>query len=836
MSRQQESHTWPFFLVLAALFYLCITAPRSWREVARQRPVEIATASLPKRSAPMAPVRETATIVPALPATLKPVIVEPHPLIASQKIEPTIQHSHDVALRPSPNLAQPDWMPPETAAPPTQSAEDTSPPAASTPQDEPPAELTPVVKGPAPPPSRPQLAWSPDSLIKRLERLTNHSECEAWATRAIESLNALTHAANTTQAEGAIRQLRMAALEGDRLSARLAPQAEKRPLATEIRRAQHALTRRLDLWELIPAPQLVATQAESSADPARLQICLAEVVEFLQQGDDFDGWREYLMLDPLQQLAAERISESQEQHELVRRVLEQLQSDELDSEQQKYVSEEAIARLSSELQTWLDGPVDCRGVLLALEKFEDTSLPKDARQVAEYVKRLSAAEDEQARKLAAKLDANYRLANLRIAVSGDLLNRLMPSQPSRRGPVREMVLGVPTQGWSETSTQLGVRLIPDPNRLRFALVADGLVNASTSSTSGPATLFGRSESFYTAEKKIEFGPEGIRVSSAEADADCAPELDDVRTSFDRIPFLGSIAKGIARNEHAARGGEIRHEMRRKISARVQSQIDANIDPRVAKANRVLKERVMSPLKGLELEPLFANLQTTSERASMRVRLAGDEQLAANTPRPAAPGDSLISMQVHESLLNNVVERLNLNGHTFTPAELHQHVSSKLNLKLAPLPESIPQDVLLTLAPQDALRLHCEEGLIEMTLAVEDLARGNEHWPDFVVTVHYKPEMAGLDAWLSREGVIQLAGPRLNIKAQIALRGIFSKLFPPDRRIPLMPDEVLKHPKLAHLQVSQFVVADGWLGIAVSPPRGKSAANVVRLPPTSGVTH
>jgi hypothetical protein len=839
MSRQQVSHTWPFFLVLAVLFYFCITAPRGWREIARERPSQIAMAPLPKRTTPVAPKRELATIVPALPASPKPLLVEPHPMIASQKSEPAVHEQHDVAMRPSPNLSLPDWLPPETSSSPVVRPSDgASQHDPSAPKDETSTSTAPVVKGSLPQPSRPQLAWSPDSLLARLDRLSSQSECEDWVKLVIDSLHSLTNAANPAQADTAIRDLRAKSHDADRLLAQLATQVEKRPLVTEIRRVQHALVRRLDLWELIPTPQIVAAPTENGPDPARLGLCLAEAVEFFQQGDDFDGWREYLLLDSLKELTTAQTSagsESQKQRELARLALEHLQSGQLNSEQQEYLSADSIARLSAELQNWIAGPVNCQSMLISLEKFEQSGLPSDARQIALYAKRLAASDDESARNLAEKLDANYRLANLRIAVSADLLNRLMPPQPSRRGAIRERVLGVPTQGWSETSTQLAMRLIPDPNRLRFALVADGQVSASTSSTSGPATLLGQSESIYTAEKMIQFGPEGIMVLPAEADADCTPELNEVRTNFDGIPFLGGIVKSIARNEHASSRGEIRHEMRRKISARVQSQVDANIDPRLAKVNRLLKDRFISPLNNLELKPLFASLQTTAERASMRVRLAGDEQLAANTPRPAAPGDSLISMQIHESLLNNLIERLDLDGHTFTPAELQAHISNKLNLKLAPLPETIPQDVTLTLAPQNALRLHCEEGLIGMSLSVADLARGNEHWRDFVVKVHYRPEMAGLDAWLSRDGVIQLAGPRLNVKAQIALRGIFSKLFPPDRRVPLIHEEVLKHPKLAHLQVSQFVVAEGWLGIAVSPPRGSPTQNVVRLPTTSSVT-
>ena len=175
MSRQQVSHTWSFFLVLAALFSICVSLTARWRDVVRQQPIQIAVVPLPKRTTPMAPSRESATIVTALPAPLKPVVVEPHPLIASQRIEPAIQDTHEMAMRPSPNLAAPDWKPPETPVSVEPPAEEASEPAVSrpevmapevgAPQDEAPPVPTPVVKGPVPQPVRPQLGWSPDSLV-----------------------------------------------------------------------------------------------------------------------------------------------------------------------------------------------------------------------------------------------------------------------------------------------------------------------------------------------------------------------------------------------------------------------------------------------------------------------------------------------------------------------------------------------------------------------------------------------------------------------------------------------------------------------------------------------
>ena len=571
-----------------------------------------------------------------------------------------------------------------------------------------------------------------------------------------------THASNIMQVSGAIRNLRAATNEAERLSTQLMTQVEKRSLVTEIRRTQHALSRRLDLWELVPASQMVATQNQNGPDPARLGLCLAQAVEFLQQGEDFDGWREYLMLDALVQLAQDRATSRSEWHkqcDVARDALEKLHSDELDVEQQKYLSEQALAGLSSEpanlarragrLPGYADGPGEIRRLGFA--------------QRCAAGGRIRQTSGRLGRRIGAK-------------VGREIGCELSIGQSAHRG------VGRPAQ-----SVDAGAAEPAGTGPRGFHGCADAGLERNFDAARRAADSRSESLAFHSGCRRTgecfdlfdqrtghTFWPERIILHGGEKDrVRSARHQGIVRRSRRRLhagtgrgandfrsnSVAGWHRQGNRGNEHAARGGEIRHEMRRKISARVQEQIDSNIDPRLAKVNRVLKERVLSPLERLELEPLFASMQTTTERASMRVRLAGDEQLAANTPRPSATGDSLISMQIHESLLNNLIERLELDGQTFTPAELQDKIASKLNLKLPPLPESIPQNVLLTLAPQNALRLHCEEGLISMTLAVEDLARGNEHWRDFVVKVHYKPEMAGLDAWLSREGVIQLAGPR-----------------------------------------------------------------------------
>ena len=50
-----------------------------------------------------------------------------------------------------------------------------------------------------------------------------------------------------------------------------------------------------------------------------------------------------------------------------------------------------------------------------------------------------------------------------------------------------------------------------------------------------------------------------------------------------------------------------------------------------------------------------------DRMTLRGRLASPDQLASNTARPQARADSLLSIQVHESAMNNFVSQLGLEG-------------------------------------------------------------------------------------------------------------------------------------------------------------------------------
>jgi hypothetical protein len=204
-------------------------------------------------------------------------------------------------------------------------------------------------------------------------------------------------------------------------------------------------------------------------------------------------------------------------------------------------------------------------------------------------------------------------------------------------------------------------------------------------------------------------------------------------------------------------------------------------------------------------------KTTEERIVMRLLISGEDQLGGFTPRPQEPSDSLACVQINESLLNNGIQRLQLDGRTFMMPELAKHIAAVFGrLPQKPAPEN--EDVKITFAAKDAVSVRCQDGKLAVTLSIVKLSNSSHAWKNFQVTAYYTPKIEGRSARLSRDGYISLSSRR----ADLALRGVFSHVFSKETTWELVPEVVLNQPKLKNAVITQFVIDDGWIGIALGP--------------------
>jgi hypothetical protein len=666
--------------------------------------------------------------------------------------------------------------------------------------------------------------FEPTALLDRLEKLsqeTGEPEVRRWAEQATQLIQELGTAVSrgSDETRRIVDQLIAHGRLGDSLCDGFQSQRE----ATRLRYALHAFGRRLDVWRYVIAwggPRSTESQLpEPNLEDLRL--CLQKL-DWVTRGSMARlSWRGYLCLDRLKQMAQEPAEcDASSRKELCRLVLRRLTRVPMTAAQRRFVNGEPMLALRSQLRYWAAEPVHFAALLEQVEKFETSGLPSDAWTVAEHCQSLGASPVQAHRELNQPLEMHYRNANLRIAVAEPLLNRLVPERDAEFEWVRDYILGTPVRGQSWNHSDVSVRLVPDPDRLRFGLRVNGLVSALTSSTSGPATFYNDSQSTYLAWKEFGLSTGGIATNPTRVSVDNATSLRRLRTKFDIVPVLNMVVRGVAKSQLKQREPAAKREVKQKISAKASKSIDNEVFERITEVNRQYEERVLQPLRNLSLQQTMVESKTTEGRLTMRVRLASTDQLGGHTPRPRAPSDSLASVQVHESAVNNLIDKLDLNGRTFTPAELQGWIAEQLcNPEISEI-ETEADDVRITFAEKDAVTVRFQDGQIVVTVSIAQLARSPRRWKHFQVRAFYRPEVRGLSAELVRDGVIHLMGENLRTRNQIALRGIFGKIFHKDRALPLTPEEMTTDPRLTGLQLTQLVVEEGWIGAAIGPRRSQ----------------
>jgi hypothetical protein len=655
----------------------------------------------------------------------------------------------------------------------------------------------------------------PQTLLALLAELDQCPPAAPWAARVKADLEYL------TSPEPLEPQERQARVEGLLLAV-----AEVEPLiessdapswATLLRRAGYGLARRVNLWQTAMAVEHSDAQRGAPApETQRLAQCMAQV-DHMMQGAAGEGWRAYLMMQSLNELSRARPdSLSTEQRSLARRVLERLDYARQLKDQQQFVSQGPLAALEEQLRLWAVEPVDTSLLAARLERYEETGQASLGYEVAEDVQRLAFSPHAEHQALARYVEEQYRNCNLRVAVSSEMLSRFLPTQEPVEAPVRDVIVGVPVRGRSTTFSELSLKLLPDSQRLRLELSATGLVQSATTSQRGSVAFNTRSESTYTARKVLEFGARCIDAQPAEAEAHTVSRLRGVDSDYDGVPLVGSIVQDYAMDGYRQRREAARREVQAKVAAQARHRLDTLADEGFHETFQTFLDHVMSPLDRMSLVPSYTESHTDEKRFTLRTRLAAPHHLAANTPRPRALSDSLLSVQVHESAMNNVLDRMGLAGTRFTAEELRRHLAAQLNRTKAIEPSSA-DDYIVTFAAADPVRIRFREGGAELAVSIALLESGSRSWQNFTVYAEYKPVAVERGVELVRHGTIGLEGQRLGMQSQFVLRGTFGRIFSEERRITWLAD-LLRDQRLAGLQVTQCVIEDGWLGLSIGPHR------------------
>jgi hypothetical protein len=491
-------------------------------------------------------------------------------------------------------------------------------------------------------------------------------------------------------------------------------------------------------------------------------------------------------------------------------------------------NERLAARESESIGSFFQGPPQlaranhCEAKLTKdLEAYERSRDPELARQVTQQQRTLEVSQNSFDRSVAGAVEQHYRNANVRVALTAEFLNRLVGQQRSEIRPLRERIAGTPVRGRSIVRSESRVRLTPATDRWLVTVEADGVVDSNTLADGGRAQLRSQSATDFSASKSVSVDRDGVHLARTEANASTRNRLTGVTTDFDWVPFVGSYARDRAQAEYRARRGRAAAQIEFKVSEQAVDLVDRETLDAVERVENSLRERFTDRLAeaGVDLTPI--EMKTTEERLVARLRVAGEHQLGSHTPRPRALSDSLASVQIHETALTNAAVSLDLDGKRYNAQELHELFREKFpSLKMSEAESR--HDTVFHFADENALRFLISDGKLEITVALRSVEQDGRTMRGAIIHAYYEPVVNGLQAELARSGSLGIEG-RLSSGDRARLHNVFNSVLPEERRLPIVRLENPADARLEGLMITQLVLEDGWLGLAIGPTFGQRVA-------------
>lgn len=638
-----------------------------------------------------------------------------------------------------------------------------------------------------------------------------------WADEVAETLGELQSLPRLgdSQAEALLDKLAELAVDGERQ----AEQVTDREIQIQWLRASHAVARRIavwrPVWQVTNGEQTTWMVSDQQEQPA---ITVAEAVEGVRadlvETGDSDGWEKYLLLDEVEQ-ALHRGKQDQRTI-LAQRLLSRLAWHGLDPEHQRWLQRDAVTDLATAVQPWAREAVDYAALMGQIERQESNAIDMSAIEIAGAVQTLRFADSKQANSVADAINTYYRNANVRLAISQPMLNRLLPTMDPRSVPVKTQLFGSRVRGISRIESDLEIELEPSADKWSMKLKTLGKVRTQSTGINGAVSIRTAGNSGFVASKPIDVTQRGVKVGDSSVDVQGRTRLRGIRTGYDGWPLVGSLVRSIAEDRYGSLAGRSNRIANQKIKSQVRSEIDDQVDVRVGEATEQLSRMVLGPLGTLRLDPKVMDMQTTEQRLMARYRLAGDWQLGAFTPRPRALSTSLMSVQVHQSALNNTLEQLVPKGDSLTIGKMIENAAELFGQTDVTIPDDIPDGVTIQFAPTRPVTIEIEEEKLWITLRIVRLSRGDRvDLTNFIVRAAYDPQMDGLNATLVRDGHLRISGPGMSMRERLPVRAIFNKVLSPNRPFRLTVPQLMDHPAMEGLVVSQLELRDGWIGMAIS---------------------
>ncbi len=652
-------------------------------------------------------------------------------------------------------------------------------------------------------------ADAPQGLLATLNRLPD--TWDSWNKSFTQELNEFY--SNTPSSIAAQRaaldrfKTRLATVDGARIDVRY------QSIRDELSGLHGALKRRIEVLEAaLDTVTDSQTNSTSISEKAQLSASLERVDAFLDAAVGGQAWKTYLQTSTVRQ----HLSSAQDDSKLIPALQVSLRKARFARNSQapavrQFATVPALKDFHHDLDRtiaalergvsgvkWDDVRGQVKLLIDGLENYESSQLREAARQVRLAYDKLRDVAPDGGDRLTLALRRHYLDTNLHVSISEAFLNRFAAQSRTEAGPVRDFILGADVYGDQTTVNHSSVDLLPSDKGAHFRISLTGEVSTSTEAVASKAVIYSAGNHQFFGGKDVFFDGDTFSTGPATVNVAASNVPVGASTQADRIPLLGGIARRMAINAANRNRPESEAIAAERTGSRVEPQFNAEVDSAFVRLNAELQDKARRPLLTENLYPDYKTARTTDTELIFNSRLMADGELGGG----ASPIESIpaagIAFNIHDSLLNNALNRVDVAGKTLTETEFIQLIDQRLkkyfpgvNLEnhrhLKAGKPDITEPNAMVFATTDPIRIRIVDGNVVLTIRAgfeRDADQGG-NIPTQIVTIPWSVTLDGDEVVMKRGDVsIDPLTPPENIAEQLVLAGVIksrlAKSFP-DRR-------------------------------------------------------
>ena len=254
-----------------------------------------------------------------------------------------------------------------------------------------------------------------------------------------------------------------------------------------------------------------------------------------------------------------------------------------------------------------------------------------------------------AKPLVSQLKSRYAGNNIRAEVSVNAMNRLV-KPICELEPVRDCILGASIRGQAVASGNVTFTAYESPFQAKLQLHLTGHLTSNTVGYKKPVKVYTTGLTNYSGSKSLYLSNDSFHATSAQVSATTKSRPHTIKKTGGKFGrrLIEKIAwKKVCKQKPCAE---------RIASAKAERKLEAKFDKRVAngidKGREQYRQRLQLPLQRWGLGNDLLKFASSSSSLLARAQLATGSQLTTDTLAPPRALANDLTVQVHQSAINN----------------------------------------------------------------------------------------------------------------------------------------------------------------------------------------